>query len=384
MKKFLCTLLMAFLCINCACAKDNINFIYINGSNTNDEKSKEWFFSGVQKFHPQLKKKMEGDSFVKEKLLQNDKYTIAAEPSYLFWGDLSKNEIEILNEDINILKRTSPKIAQFTRRFIAMCFHDAIWISKFPNMMPVLDMLHAQILESYKNGDPVILMGYSAGTFVTYQYFLVKLPVIDIEKITKDLHVSGQEEKFAKNIESKDTCLDALFRAEILTYNMTGGLVANPNNKILGQRLSQIDDYTRAYCMPDGAVKGVINYASPVALFYSDISDPKYKIAQMRTLTYKYLIESGIFYLSVNYADDPLGIPVARNLTISDTKETLESQIKPGGGFYYDKSDIASPKPFFAAHTSYWDTARTFSSAIVKAYKEGYNHFYEANGVEDL
>ena len=376
MRKFLLFILLFASLTNTCYAQGKINFIYINGSNTNDEKQKNWFFSGVEKFHPIFVKKILGDDFMSKNLAQEGKYTISNEPNYLFWGDLTKYEIERLNKDINILKRTSPRLAQFTRRFISMCFHDAIWISKFPNMMPVLDMLQEQILEADKNGDKVVLMGYSAGTFVTYQYFLTKLPVIEIKKIVEQLNVTGKQDEFDKSTKCKNTCLDALFRADILTYNLTGGLVANPNDNLLKQGLTNIDNYTDKYCAPKDSIKGVVNYASPIALFYSDLADPKYKTEQISTLAYKYLIENNIFFLNVNYADDPLGIPVSKNLTFEETKNITNLPIAKGGGFYYDKSDIASPRPFFLAHTSYWATAKKFSDTIIKAYNEGYSYFY--------
>lgn len=376
MRKFLLFILLFASLTNTCYAQGKINFIYINGSNTNDEKQKNWFFSGVEKFHPIFVKKILGDDFMSKNLAQEGKYTISNEPNYLFWGDLTKYEIERLNKDINILKRTSPRLAQFTRRFISMCFHDAIWISKFPNMMPVLDMLQEQILEADKNGDKVVLMGYSAGTFVTYQYFLTKLPVIEIKKIVEQLNVTGKQDEFDKSTKCKNTCLDALFRADILTYNLTGGLVANPNDNLLKQGLANIDNYTDKYCAPKDTIKGVVNYASPIALFYSDLADPKYKTEQISTLAYKYLIENNIFFLNVNYADDPLGIPVSKNLTFEETKNITNLPIVKGGGFYYDKSDIASPRPFFLAHTSYWATAKKFSDTIIKAYNEGYSYFY--------
>ncbi len=376
MRKFLLFILLFASLTNTCYAQGKINFIYINGSNTNDEKQRNWFFSGVEKFHPIFVKKILGDDFMSKNLAQEGKYTISNEPNYLFWGDLTKYEIERLNKDINILKRTSPRLAQFTRRFISMCFHDAIWISKFPNMMPVLDMLQEQILEADKNGDKVVLMGYSAGTFVTYQYFLTKLPVIEIKKIVEQLNVTGKQDEFDKGTKCKNTCLDALFRADILTYNLTGGLVANPNDNLLKQGLANIDNYTDKYCAPKDTIKGVVNYASPIALFYSDLADPKYKTEQISTLAYKYLIENNIFFLNVNYADDPLGIPVSKNLTFEETKNITNLPIAKGGGFYYDKSDIASPRPFFLAHTSYWATAKKFSDTIIKAYNEGYSYFY--------
>ena len=376
MRKFLLFILLFASLTNTCYAQGKINFIYINGSNTNDEKQKNWFFSGVEKFHPIFVKKILGDDFMSKNLTQEGKYTISNEPNYHFWGDLTKYEIERLNKDINILKRTSPRLAQFTRRFISMCFHDAIWISKFPNMMPVLDMLQEQILEADKNGDKVVLMGYSAGTFVTYQYFLTKLPVIEIKKIVEQLNVTGKQDEFDKSTKCKNTCLDALFRADILTDNLTCGLVANPNDDFLKQGLANIDNYTDKYCAPKGTIKGVVNYASPIALFYSDLADPKYKTEQISTLAYKYLIENNIFFLNVNYADDPLGIPVSKNLTFEETKNITNLPIAKGGGFYYDKSDIASPRPFFLAHTSYWATAKKFSDTIIKAYNEGYSYFY--------
>ena len=120
----------------------------------------------------------------------------------------------------------------------------------------------------------------------------------------------------------------------------------------------------------------MVNYASPIALFYSDLADPKYKTEQISTLAYKYLIENNIFFLNVNYADDPLGIPVSKNLTFEETKNITNLPIAKGGGFYYDKSDIASPRPFFLAHTSYGATAKKFSDTIIKAYNEGYSYFY--------
>ena len=376
MRKFLLFILLFASLTNTCYAQGKINFIYINGSNTNDEKQRNWFFSGVEKFHPIFVKKILGDDFMSKNLAQEGKYTISNEPNYLFWGDLTKYEIERLNKDINILKRTSPRLAQFTRRFISMCFHDAIWISKFPNMMPVLDMLQEQILEADKNGDKVVLMGYSAGTFVTYQYFLTKLPVIEIKKIVEQLNVTGKQDEFDKSTKCKNTCLDALFRADILTYNLTGGLVANPNDNLLKQGLANIDNYTDKYCAPKDTIKGVVNYASPIALFYSDLADPKYKTEQISTLAYKYLIENNIFFLNVNYADDPLGIPVSKNLTFEETKNITNLPIAKGGGFYYDKSDIASPRPFFFFFSSYWATAKKFSDTIIKAYNEGYSYFY--------
>lgn len=42
-----------------AFAVNDVSFIYINGSNNNDEKMKNWYEEGVRKLHPVLRKKFE-------------------------------------------------------------------------------------------------------------------------------------------------------------------------------------------------------------------------------------------------------------------------------------------------------------------------------------
>ena len=51
---------LALLLFNPAWAYNNsVSFIYINGSNNNDEKMKNWYEEGVKKLHPALKKQFE-------------------------------------------------------------------------------------------------------------------------------------------------------------------------------------------------------------------------------------------------------------------------------------------------------------------------------------
>ncbi len=378
MKKIL---LLAFLAIlfgaNIASAQEKIDFIYINGSNTNTEKMATWFYDGINKLHPILKNKIVKDEFMHKKLLKNGSLEINEEPKFLYWGDLSKSYLDALEQEIGLLDRVSPRIAQFTRKFIAECFHDAIWISKYANMSPVIDMLHKKVMDAKKEGNKVVFFGYSAGTFVTYEYFLMKMPVIDIAVIQKELDVENLHQKDFSDLGIEKTCMDALFEADVITYNMTGGLVANSNHRHLKRNIQSLNDYTKMRCAPDDTILGVVNYANPTALFFSDFTNPKYKTEQVRTLAFEHIIENDMFYMNVNFADDPLAIPISKNLTFKETKEITGQETKAGGGFYFDKSDEGSPFPFFVSHTSYFSSARKFSKAIVKAYKQGFTHFYE-------
>ncbi len=56
MKKILLTIFL-LISVNSVFASNELSFIYINGSNNNDEKMKNWYETGVRKLHPVLKKK---------------------------------------------------------------------------------------------------------------------------------------------------------------------------------------------------------------------------------------------------------------------------------------------------------------------------------------
>jgi hypothetical protein len=49
---------------------------------------------------------------------------------------------------------------------------------------------------------------------------------------------------------------------------------------------------------------------------------------------------------------------------------------KRHNGFIYNKSNNYVPRTFVTAHLAYWDTPKRFAKAIVKAFNEGYPHFY--------
>lgn len=85
-----------------------------------------------------------------------------------------------------------------------------------------------------------------------------------------------------------------------------------------------------------------------------------------------------MFTITVNFADDPLGFPLTKNLTMDDLAEMYSFDFKDEGkGFMYDKSDVKSPSTFLGAHTSYWKHSKRFSKAVRDAYIEGYTNFYK-------
>lgn len=375
MKKFLVIILLLifFTPSSIADEQKSIQFIYINGSNNNDKKMKNWFFDGMNKLHPYMYKEFSNSNFVNEYLLKNGEFVISSSPEAYFWGDMSKNEIEKLNSEIKSVKKFSPKIAQTVRRLLAHYLHDAIWVSHYHNMKPVLDGLHKQVLSNYNNGNSVVLFGYSAGAFVAYEYIFNKLPNVNVEQLLLKSYGYDLKRNFPNIKEVNDTCIDALITSKFAIFSADNNLILNPNIDKIKSAYSNLNEYTCNYCAPKGAVKGIVNFASPLVLFYSDISNPNYPLTYHNKLLYKYILENDMFWLTVNFADDPLGYPVLKNLSFEQIKNKLDIDISPNYGFLYSKSNVKSPKTVLGAHTSYWSSAKKFSKAVVAAYQEGYS-----------
>ncbi len=383
MKKIIILIFAIFMFVSSATISNaqEIQFIYINGSNNNDDKMKNWFFEGIDKTHKNMYNAFYKSPFTVKHFLDNGRSKIAKEPEIFFWGDMSSNEINSINSELSITKLFSPKLAQTVRSLLAHCLHDAIWVSHYRNMHPVLQNLHSQVMENYQNNKQVVLFGYSAGAFVTYEYMFNKFPYINAEDFFSRGNLPQDFKQLLKTHKQKNTCIDALIKSNLAISSADGQLVLNVYAPDTNKNFKKLNDYTCKYCTPDNSLKGIVNFASPLVLFYSDISNPNYPFTYYNKLLYKYLLENNIFWLTVNYAEDPLGYPTSKNLSYFDLKDRLNIEITPNKGFIYSKSDVKSRKTFIGAHTSYWATSKKFAKAVAKAYEQGfilYNlNFYE-------
>ena len=202
MKKLfmLCAVIFTFFCQNAVDAIENttgITFIYINGSNNlaynNRLKFKTAFVDSVKKLHPQIKQRFEQDELIKEIFLQNGKYTINPEPIMFYWGDRSLKVVETLDRDLKSASKYSSKIAHQARSIFAHCLHDAVWVQKPQNMISVLEDLHKVVNAEVSKGNKVVLLGYSAGSFVTYQYYMKKSDSIIPSELVKGKYDSEIE-----------------------------------------------------------------------------------------------------------------------------------------------------------------------------------------------
>ena len=384
MKKIFLLIVFLFVFVQNVIAAEpkEIQFIYINGSNNNDVKMKTWFFDGVYKLHSHMYDAFLSSDFIYKNLLKNGEYNISSSPEIFFWGDRSNKEIQALNSDLSFTKVFSPRLAQTVRTLLAHYLHDAIWVSHYRNMHPVIEDLHKQVMENYSNNKSVILFGYSAGAFVTYEYMFNKLADINVLEFLNYTKISEDLVNFAKFNPQNDTCIDALINSGLVIYSADGKLIPSNNMQNFKNAYLKLDKYTCTSCIPQGALKGIINFASPLVLFYSDISNPNYPLTYYNKLLYKYILENDIFWLTVNYADDPLGFPTTKNISYEDLKNIIDIKINPQNGFLYSKSDVKSRKTFIRSHTSYWATAKKFSKAVVEAYEEGFNLYNLCNKKE--
>lgn len=379
MKKFIILLMFLALGVNLSHAQNEVSFIYLNGSNTNTEESKEDFIKGVNKLHKEIVKQFSADELINRKYLKEGNLTINKTPYPFYWGDMSRDEIEIINEEFNILKAISPKPANYVRKFIAMCLHDAIWVSKTENMYPIIQKLHKEIMNEYNKGNKLVLIGYSAGTFIVQQYMTIKMPVIKIKDSILKSKLDDNYKNYVSYRNLDDTCTDAIFNSKLVTYDIVDEFVFENDIKSFKTKIDTLNEYTKKLCTPKDAIIGGINYASPYTLFYSDLYDKNYKMSEIMALSYKFIVENNIFWLTVNYSDDPLGFPTSGNLTFDEIEKEINLDINPNGGFIYDKSDKTSRKTFLLAHLAYFKTAKRYAKILVDAINEGYVLFYSNN-----
>ena len=179
MKKIFLLLCSVILLQNACLANSGVSFVYINGSNNNDAKMRNWFLDGVQKLHPVMKKKFEKNRQIKKVFTDKEHYIINKEPVIFFWGDKSQKDLEFVHSQIDITKAFSPTIAYEVRSVLASFLHDAIWVQKQHNMLPILDELNEVIKTEASKGNKTILYGYSAGSFITsVSYTHLTLPTI--------------------------------------------------------------------------------------------------------------------------------------------------------------------------------------------------------------
>lgn len=382
MKKFILFILVSVLTCSIAFADQNVSFVYINGSNNNNEKMAKWFDKGVRSLHKVLRKKFLNDKTIQKYCqAEGTQLNIQEAPVIFFWGNQSKQDLDFVKNQIQLSKAVSSSGAYIARNLFSTCIHDAIWVQKPQHMIPILEQLNETVKKEADAGNSVVLYGYSAGTFITYEYLFRNLRYINLENMFENYGADKEFINFVKKNPRQNTCISAMIEnaSNIGTISQTGKFILNPNMKQLKENYLKIDEYTNLVCAPEDKVVGVVNYASPLPLFYSNLADDDYDMNYAGTAMIKYILEKGIFFITINFREDPLGIPTNSNVKISEIEEYLNIDLDNPQGLIYDNSGVWSKRPFPMAHTSYWKAKNTFAKAIVNTFVNGYKFQYDVN-----
>ncbi len=360
-------------------SQENLSFIYINGSNNNNLKMKNWYMNGVKKLHPILKKYFEKNTDAQAYFNKNGKIKINDEPIIFFWGYKSSRDIDYVKKQIKLTKRFSALGSYFAKIFLTENFHDAIWIQKPNNMQPVIEELNIIVKQEAEKGNDVVLYGYSAGAFVAYEYMFNKLRYINPEEFFTQINADEDIIQFIKTHPNKNTCLSALSKqyADIGSIDYTNKFILNENKIKLKKNLLNLDEMTEKACIPERKLKGVVYFANAMPLFYSDLFDDNFDLNIYNSLLIRHILENGMFMLTVNFREDPLGFSLSKNLTIKEIEQHLNMKINNPSGIIYNNSDVWAFRLFIIAHQCYWSAAKTFAKAVIKSLVEGYKFQYD-------
>lgn len=371
MKRVLTVIFLFFALSLSAFAQTGVSLIYINGSDINNPQIKKWYKKGIQKFHPYMKTAFEKNCFTRKCLLKNRQYFIEKCPVSFYWGDGCYNGLTQAKQ--SPFDGPVVKLAKFIRITAKNVLHDIIWVQKPENLNCVLCNLHKIVTAELQKCNKVVLFGYSSGSIIAYEYLLARSPDINVAELINCVNITKEQRKFALEHPMKDTCMSAL--QNLGTFSSDGHLTIDTDLNSFKKNYLNLDAQTNAVCIPENSVIGVVNIASPLVLFHSDISSPDFELTYYNRFLYKYILEHDMFWLTVNYREDPMSFPVGKNLELSELEFFTGLNITPCGGFIYDKSDTTGGIRAMA-HMSYLATSKSLSKKIAKTYVEGHNFQY--------
>jgi hypothetical protein len=369
---------------------DALKFVYVHGTNQNTPESHHLFQQRVANLHPHIMAALEHDALAKAHLLDGGKMTIDPITLDFFWGDQSQVSIEAVRRNVFIpqLNRGFLKLGERARKKLAFTLHDAIWVEQQTNKKAIISALFDQVA---KTGDqPIMLMGHSAGSLVTFNFLMYRLPYIEIQDFGRELRADPSVLSQLEASGMKYTCLEALLSSSGIRYDAHGKLVPffsgiepqlPPELISLYRRqwLENMPRFTRQYCLPENKVRGMVTFGSPLALFYSLAVNPEKDESYLTMSMANYMLGHHMVWLHVNHWDDFIALPLAdRERVLMLITQRLGKSPALNGGFVENYIYEGGGATFVHAHSWYWTRPDAFAKSVAKAYHEGYEDWYSS------
>ncbi|MEM0951224.1 MAG: hypothetical protein AAGI66_03660 [Cyanobacteria bacterium P01_H01_bin.74] len=364
--------------------KNVIDFIYIHGANTGGLGRQTQFKKNVEKLHRNVLNQLADNQAAKRALTQNGAFSVAEKPTVFIWSNLAEEAQENLTRDLNILKVVKTKLLASIQDTLGHIMQDTFWVVKPHNRYKVLTRLHAVINEKTAQGHQVVLLGYSAGSIVAFQYALNHLAFVNLpEVITREPgdHAEDIQRMLSSGFDGY-SCSQALVQNHLAKLNNQGQFIGYFDDMQLAdqrkveafqtlfyqEKLPQVGRYTEQHCLPQKHFRGLVTFGSPISVLTSHQDDSE---GEMVKLFVKSVYEHKAFWLHVNHHDDPLGFPIYEDDLANTLNQRFDMNIHPDGGFFINDATMKKQARFYNAHGWYLKRPKSFASKLIQVYIRG-------------
>ena len=170
-KKIILYIIFLFIIFPINIAFCDVNFLYTHGSY---EEGVDFFNNVSKKLHKNIEKELNKSEVFRKNVLGNKK--INSTPLTYYWGEKTLASFDKVNKGLDVANIYAPKLADFIKVQLAHLMHDTVWISFYPNMLNIVEDINNIAINNYNNKNSLILLGYSSGALITYNYLLFKIP----------------------------------------------------------------------------------------------------------------------------------------------------------------------------------------------------------------
>ncbi len=367
-----------------------VDFIYIHGASHHSPEAHERFRRQIDAVHRWMQASFADTPEFAHAMLDDGRRAINPVPGLNIWGEelLLTEDLQLLN---TILEAESDEVLSFltgARARLAIDIHDLVWVSHSHHQPLLLDPLHEQIKASERAGRPVVLFGHSAGSVIAANYAFYRLPYINLKELSSRHQVTDALKKLTRD-EDQNTCLSALMAADLVEFGPDGKLAATLEKtdaiaalgleQIRGDfwdfQLGALPEFTAEKCIGEQELAGLVTFGTMNSVLMSKADDGE---GMLLALLLKYLYEHGMFWLTVNHADDPVSFSLYHEEGIPKTLEKmLGEEVRLNGGFFVSARPEHGGATFLKAHSWYLNKPRDFARLTAETYADGYRRFVE-------